>query len=74
MNNYHTLMAIVAALNNAAVQRLKQTKGAISTKTLQVWKDFEKVMHPQGSFKEYRAALHKSKPPALPYLYVAPHI
>jgi hypothetical protein len=29
MNNYHTLMAMVAGLNNASVQRLKNTRSQV---------------------------------------------
>src|SRR5690348_15482664 len=37
MNNYHTLMALVAGLNNASIQRLKNTRATVPPKLLNVW-------------------------------------
>jgi hypothetical protein len=36
MNNFHTLMALVAGLNNASLQRLNKTRSAVPPKLLQV--------------------------------------
>ena len=47
MNNFHTLMALVAGLNNASLQRLKSTKKLVGDQLLQSWSKIEKLMHPQ---------------------------
>mmetsp|Transcript_17426 Transcript_17426/g.44379 ORF Transcript_17426/g.44379 Transcript_17426/m.44379 type:complete len:1036 (-) Transcript_17426:126-3233(-) len=73
MNNYNTLMGIVAGLNLSAVSRLKFTFEEVKRqqpKLLEKFKTIETLMSPQGSFKNFRNALHKSKCPAIPYLGV----
>lgn len=50
-NNFHTLMALVAGLNNASLQRLKSTKKLVGDQLLQSWAKIEKLMHPQVLFR-----------------------
>ncbi|GAA5800573.1 hypothetical protein HPULCUR_006009 [Helicostylum pulchrum] len=71
LNNYNTLMAILAGINSASVLRLKQTRQAILTK--KIYKQFqslEKLMSTDKSFSSYRMALKASSSgtPGIPYL------
>ncbi|KAI8079218.1 ras guanine nucleotide exchange factor domain-containing protein [Thamnidium elegans] len=71
LNNYNSLMAILAGINSASVLRLKQTRQAIFTK--KIYKQFqslEKLMSTDKSFSSYRMALKASSSgtPGIPYL------
>jgi RasGEF domain/RasGEF N-terminal motif len=70
LRNYHTLMALMVGLNTVAVQRLKQTKAALSAERAAAIDDIEALMAPDHSFKRYRAQLNTRKRPALPYIGV----
>ncbi|KAI7870741.1 ras guanine nucleotide exchange factor domain-containing protein [Spinellus fusiger] len=68
-NNYNSLMAILAGINNAAVLRLRQTREVVSNK--KIYKQFqslEKLMSTDRSFSSYRMALKASGTPGIPYL------
>ena len=69
MNNYNSLMGIVAGLNVSSITRLKHTYLEIDPKLTQQFQVLEKIMDPSLSFKNYRAALSLSKLPTLPYLF-----
>lgn len=72
LNNYNSLMAILAGINSASVLRLKQTRHAVITK--KIYKQFqslEKLMSTDKSFCSYRMALKASSgggAPGIPYL------
>lgn len=71
LNNYNSLMAILAGINSASVLRLKQTRQAILPK--KIYKQFqslEKLMSTDKSFSSYRMALKASSSgtPGIPYL------
>eukprot|EP01132_Coremiostelium_polycephalum_P005608 gene5608-6979_t len=70
MNNYNSLMAIIAGLNFSSVYRLKYTRDEVSAQTLRSYMELEKIMNSEGSFKNYRQRLHSTSPPCLPYLGV----
>jgi hypothetical protein len=72
MNNYNSLMGIIAAINASSVQRLRHTKDLVKKKSLAAFAQLEVLMNPHLSWKEYRTALERSSLPTLPYLY-APH-
>eukprot|EP01090_Pellita_catalonica_P000606 TRINITY_DN10419_c0_g1_i1.p1 TRINITY_DN10419_c0_g1~~TRINITY_DN10419_c0_g1_i1.p1 ORF type:complete len:581 (-),score=81.77 TRINITY_DN10419_c0_g1_i1:1794-3425(-) len=67
LKNFHTLMGFIAGLNTSAILRLRSVKNA-STKLLSTFKGLEDLMHPQGSFRAYRAHLREQSVPCLPYL------
>ena len=70
MNNYNTLMGIIAALNMSATQRLKHTKAQIK-KNLQVkFTQLEKIMDPYKSWASLRGVLENSPLPTIPYFGV----
>ncbi|CEG73749.1 hypothetical protein RMATCC62417_09072 [Rhizopus microsporus] len=69
MNNYNSLMAVLAGMNNAAILRLKQTRQIVATK--KIYKQFlslERLMSTDKSFCAYRMALRASKGSGIPYL------
>jgi len=70
LQNFNTLMAIVAGLNNTAVYRLKYSREDVFTKYVNAFSEMEKLMSSHGSFKYLRDTLHKVNPPCIPYLGV----
>ncbi|KAI8341900.1 ras guanine nucleotide exchange factor domain-containing protein [Chlamydoabsidia padenii] len=70
LNNYNTLMAILAGINNAAILRLKQTQEGIKKKKIyKQYQSLEKLMSSERSHCSYRMALKAStKCPCIPYL------
>ncbi|GAM22778.1 hypothetical protein SAMD00019534_059530 [Acytostelium subglobosum LB1] len=70
MNNFNSLMAIIAGLNFSSVYRLKFTRAELSAQTQRMYDDLEKIMNSESSFKNYRTRLAASRPPLLPYLGV----
>ncbi len=69
LNNFHSLMGVVAGLNTASVSRvrLKQTWAKIPELAAE-FEQLETLMSPSSSFKLYRQALKQAKLPAIPYL------
>ncbi|KAI9143512.1 ras guanine nucleotide exchange factor domain-containing protein [Paraphysoderma sedebokerense] len=74
MYNFSSLMALIAGLNSAAVQRLKHTKGELSARGKKKLSELEKVMHPENSYKAYRESLRsiegKETNSKIPYIGV----
>ena len=70
LNNFHTLMGVVVALNRSSISRLRHTFAACDSKLINQFKTLESLMDPSGSFKNYRKAMQTTKLPALPYMYV----
>ncbi|KNC98322.1 uncharacterized protein SPPG_06715 [Spizellomyces punctatus DAOM BR117] len=68
LNNFSTLMAIIAGLNKAAVIRLKQSFKEIGSKTLKKLTELEKLMTAEGSYKGYRAHMRTVGMPCIPYM------
>ncbi|KNC54734.1 uncharacterized protein AMSG_01584 [Thecamonas trahens ATCC 50062] len=68
--NYHSLMAILAALNSHAVQRLTETWAGVKKKVLTKLASLNTVMSMSKSFKNYRAEVASLPPgsPLIPYL------
>lgn len=70
LNNFSTLLSIVAGLNKAAVTRLKHTLKEIDAKSIKVLNEMESLMNAEGSYKKYRVKLHSLNPPCVPYIGV----
>uniref|UniRef100_A0A6B2L162 Ras-GEF domain-containing protein n=1 Tax=Arcella intermedia TaxID=1963864 RepID=A0A6B2L162_9EUKA len=68
LNNYNTLMAIIAGLNTVSVSRLKQTFASVKKNVLEQWEILMEVMNPSNSFKKLRTALEEAGQTALPYI------
>lgn len=63
-------MAFIAALNTAAVSRLKWTKKELSKKTQDTLLDLEKFMSNELNYKAYRSSISNVTEACVPYLGV----
>mmetsp|Transcript_7580 Transcript_7580/g.13216 ORF Transcript_7580/g.13216 Transcript_7580/m.13216 type:complete len:782 (+) Transcript_7580:21-2366(+) len=70
LNNYQSLMAILAGLNTSAVHRMNRHWDSLPKKKLKLWDDLNDLMSSDNSFKLYRQALDEASLPALPYVGV----
>jgi hypothetical protein len=68
LNNFHTLMGVVAGLNQGSILRLKKTFEELPAAVHELSSSLEKLMSPESSYKNYRLALSKSIIPVLPYM------
>jgi hypothetical protein len=68
--DFASLMAVVAALHNPAVTRLKATLKEVPRKRMTQLEELEAVMRPTSNFRAYREALLLSRPPCVPYMGV----
>jgi hypothetical protein len=68
LNNYNTLMGIVAGLSMSCVNRLRATFGQLDRKPQEMLEKLQTILNPGSSFKNYRQELHNAKHPVLPYL------
>lgn len=57
LNNFNSLMSILAALNSAPVSRLSRTWDALSTKAQGYLKSMQALMSPEKNFSRYRVSL-----------------
>lgn len=70
LNNFSTMTAIVSGLNSAPVYRLKRSWDAVSTRHHTMLEQLNKIMQSSKNFSDYRAMIHKLKPPCVPFLGV----
>ncbi|KAG2229907.1 hypothetical protein INT48_008282 [Thamnidium elegans] len=71
LNNFNTLMAVLAGVNNAAVLRLKRTRELTRVKNKALYEEFlalELLMSSERSFSNYRSTLKQTELPGIPYL------
>lgn len=68
MNNFNTVMSILAGLNSAPVHRLKRTFDLLSTRVHGLLETLRNLMSTTKNFSVYRDALHKASPPLIPFL------
>ncbi|KAL7750810.1 hypothetical protein RI367_003767 [Sorochytrium milnesiophthora] len=60
LRNFSVLMAVIAGLNNAAVQRLKFTRNDLTVRAKKRWAEIDRVMSMENSFKNYREGLRST--------------
>eukprot|EP01098_Paradermamoeba_levis_P016727 TRINITY_DN9231_c0_g1_i1.p1 TRINITY_DN9231_c0_g1~~TRINITY_DN9231_c0_g1_i1.p1 ORF type:complete len:652 (-),score=199.83 TRINITY_DN9231_c0_g1_i1:128-2083(-) len=70
LNNFNSLMAIIAGINNSAVHRMKFTKEELPSRVNKTFTELEKVMNNDQAYKVYRDHLSRVDPPCIPYLGV----
>lgn len=70
LNNFSSLLALIAGLNNASVSRLKFTFGELTKKKIETLRRLESKMSSENSYKNYREALRTALPPVVPYIGV----
>jgi hypothetical protein len=70
LNNFNTLMEILAALGMTSVSRLKRTWKELSDKARDLHQALEDLMSSLQNYKNYRQELDSQSRPILPYLGV----
>mmetsp|Transcript_10822 Transcript_10822/g.18090 ORF Transcript_10822/g.18090 Transcript_10822/m.18090 type:complete len:176 (+) Transcript_10822:29-556(+) len=70
INNFNTLMGVLAGLNMSSVNRLKHTQALLSQKHRDVKEELQQVISRNQSFKNYRSVLHTATGPTVPFLGV----
>ncbi|EFA82950.1 Ras guanine nucleotide exchange factor [Heterostelium album PN500] len=68
INNFNTLMSLVAGLNMTPVHRLKKTKKKLSSSASSTLAECERIFSSKKSFKNYRDIITNTVPPCIPYL------
>jgi len=68
LNNFNSLMAILAGINTSAIYRLKFTREQIPNATKQTLEELTDLMDPTQSYGNYRQKLHDVDPPCVPFL------
>ncbi|KAJ3103476.1 hypothetical protein HDU97_010059 [Phlyctochytrium planicorne] len=68
INNFNTLMSILAGLNSAPIHRLKRTWELLSQKAQATLESLRVTMNPTKNFSRYRETLHNVNPPCVPFL------
>lgn len=69
LHNYHSLMAVIASLESAPVNRLKRT-WEIENIFQKQFQELKSIMSSEGSYKSFRQILKTEDPPAIPYIGV----
>ncbi|KAI8905244.1 hypothetical protein DFJ77DRAFT_443742 [Powellomyces hirtus] len=70
LNNFSTLMAVIAGLNKAAISRLKMTFKEVGSKNLKKLNEMERLMTAEGSYRNYRSHIKTVTRPCIPYIGV----
>lgn len=70
LNNFNTVMSILAGFNSSPIHRLKRTWELLSNKMNIIFDNLEKVINPQKNYAQYRENLHSVNPPCVPFLGV----
>lgn len=70
LNNFNSIMIIIAALENSAIYRLKKTWKALPKKILQIYTELKSYINTKSNYKILRDAIHSANPPIIPYLGV----
>jgi len=70
LNNFNGVMEILAGLETAAVQRLKQTWRNLPRKAWDMFEELNDLMSIPQNFKKFRQTLNTTKPPCVPYIGV----
>lgn len=68
LNNFNTLMGVVAGINMSSISRLKNTFLEIDKHIKSTLDSLQILLNPGSSFKNYRQVLRNATPPCLPYL------
>ncbi|KAJ3215276.1 hypothetical protein HDU67_000620 [Dinochytrium kinnereticum] len=68
INNFNTLISIIAGLNSAPIHRLQRTWSLLPTKFQTTFDHLRTTMNPAKNFSRYRETLHTINPPCVPFL------
>eukprot|EP01113_Clastostelium_recurvatum_P024215 TRINITY_DN2889_c0_g1_i2.p1 TRINITY_DN2889_c0_g1~~TRINITY_DN2889_c0_g1_i2.p1 ORF type:complete len:795 (+),score=162.28 TRINITY_DN2889_c0_g1_i2:187-2571(+) len=67
IRSYNSMMAVLSGLNIVPVTRLKQMWAGVSQSCIASFDRLNELMHPKQNFTNYRQALRRGSPPAVPY-------
>ncbi|SCV69728.1 BQ2448_1122 [Microbotryum intermedium] len=70
LNNFSTLIHIIAGLNSTPIHRLRRTWEQVNQKSIYQLGIMNNVMRPDKNYKEYREQLRQVAPPCVPFLGV----
>ncbi|GAA6018725.1 hypothetical protein JCM10207_005556 [Rhodosporidiobolus poonsookiae] len=70
LNNFSTLIHIIAGLNSTPIHRLRRTWETVNQKAMISLGMLNNVMRPDKNYKEYRDILRRAAPPCVPFLGV----
>ncbi|KAM0789291.1 hypothetical protein ACM66B_000131 [Microbotryomycetes sp. NB124-2] len=70
LNNFSTLIHIIAGLNSTPIHRLRRTWEAVSQKSMVSLGILNNLMRPDKNYKEYREHLRRVTPPCVPFMGV----
>lgn len=70
LGNYDTLMAILAALNSTAIERLRRTWEFVPNRSKVTLAELRRITDHSRNYAEYRAKLRATSPPCTPFLGV----
>lgn len=68
LHNYDALMAIICALTDTSIKRLRITWDSVSVKRKEMLKSLQATVDINQNYKVLRAQLHDHVPPCLPFL------
>ncbi|KAI9324097.1 ras guanine nucleotide exchange factor domain-containing protein [Zopfochytrium polystomum] len=68
LNNFNTLMAILAGLSTAPIHRLRRTWELVPQRSMQALELLRETMDSTKNFSRYRETLHSVNPPCVPFL------
>jgi son of sevenless-like protein len=68
LQNFSTLMHIIAALENSNVRRLRRTWDLVNARTMLLFNSMAELMSPNKNSARYRDALKSVGPPCVPFL------
>jgi len=68
MNNFNTLMGVVAGFSTSSLSRLKHTFAGLKTRQQEQWDELTAMMNPASSFRALRAATEEAGRRCIPYL------
>lgn len=68
LNNYNSLMAVLAGINATPVHRLSHTFESLEENTLEILDHLNELMKTENSYSNYRKAFSESQIPTIPYI------
>lgn len=63
LHNFHSLLAVIAALESAAIARLKKSWELVKSTTMKTLQELKAIMSAESSYKAFRSALRSEDPP-----------
>ena len=68
VNDFNTVMGIIAALNGSTVRRLKKSWALVSAKRMQKFTELDALMSSASNYKGLRTTIQMTDEPLIPYM------